>query len=130
MSRPYEYPNDSEDERAANARSTLAAREAWVGLANSTTFRLRAEAFNVADVITPEEYKKVKVPADCVQGNKLVDIKLYKVGNWLFEESLFFQIAEDNSEPKLFHTSPIEVKHGLIVIKDDNGPEGLKVETV
>ena len=82
MSRPYEYPNDSEDERAANARSTLAAREAWVGLANSTTFRLRAEAFNVAsDVIKPEEYKKVKVPADCVQGNKLVDIKLYKVGN-------------------------------------------------
>ena len=81
MSRPYEFPNDSEDERAANARSTLAAREAWVGLANSTTFRLRAEAFNVADVITPEEYKKVKVPADCVQGNKLVDIRLYKVSN-------------------------------------------------
>ena len=32
--------------------------------------------------------------------------------------------------PKLFHTTRIKVKHGLIVIKDENGPEGLKVKWV
>ena len=33
----------------------------------------------------------------------------------------------ENSEPKLFFTTRIKVKHGLIVIKDESGPEGLKV---
>ena len=48
MSEQYEYPNDSEDERAANEEeeNKLAARDTWIGLANSTTHHLKVEAFN------------------------------------------------------------------------------------
>ena len=39
----------------------------------------------------------------------------------------FFQAGNGDSKPKLFYTNIVKVKHGLIVIKDENGPEGLKV---
>ena len=37
------------------------------------------------------------------------------------------QVENGESKPKLFFTTRIKVKHGLIVIKDENEPEGLKV---
>ena len=48
MSEPFEFPNDSEDEREANKEeeNTLAARDTWFGLANSTTHHLKVATFN------------------------------------------------------------------------------------
>ena len=48
MSEPFEFPNDSEDERAANEEeeNKLAARDTWIGLANSTTHHLKVATFN------------------------------------------------------------------------------------
>jgi len=160
MSEPFDFPNDSEDERGANEEeeNTLAARDTWFGLANSTTHHLKVETFNeyvrekqsggksaeasvgvegvpaslqlqakkekidlemgerlpngTMQDINPEIYEKIRVPTDNILKSKLVDIKIFKV---------------ENSEPKLFFTTRIKVKHGLIVIKDESCPEGLKV---
>ena len=48
MSEPFEFPNDSEDEREANKEeeNTLAARDTWFGLANSTTHHLKVANTN------------------------------------------------------------------------------------
>ena len=42
-----EFPNDSEDERAGKEEeeSTLAARDSWIGLANSTSHHLKVATF-------------------------------------------------------------------------------------
>jgi hypothetical protein len=41
--------------------------------------------------------------------------------------TILSQVENGDSKPKLFFTTRIKVKHGLIVIKDENEPEGLKV---
>ena len=46
MSELFEFPNDSEDERAADKEETLAARDTWIGIANSTTHHLKVATFN------------------------------------------------------------------------------------
>ena len=42
-----EFPNDSEDERAGKEEeeSSLAARDSWIGLANSTSHHLKVATF-------------------------------------------------------------------------------------
>ena len=43
----YEFANDSEDERAAKEeeKTTLAAQDSWIGLANSTKHQLKVATF-------------------------------------------------------------------------------------
>ena len=43
----FDFPNDSEDERAGKEEeeSTLAARDSWIGLANSTSHHLKVATF-------------------------------------------------------------------------------------
>ena len=67
----------------------------------------------------PECYQKIKVPAFFLLRSKLVDVKL----RW-FD---LFKVDSDDSKPKLFHINHVEVEHGLIVTKDEDQPEGLKV---
>ena len=37
------------------------------------------------------------------------------------------QVEEESAEPTLIHSNKVKVKHGLIVIADDEDPKGLKV---
>ena len=36
------------------------------------------------------------------------------------------QVEKESTEPTLVHSDKVKVKHGLIVIADDEDPEGLK----
>ena len=47
MSDRYEFPNDPEDEKAANKEEaeTLSARSSWIGVANSTQHSLKVKTF-------------------------------------------------------------------------------------
>ena len=46
-SEPYEFCNDSEDEGAAKEeeKTSLAAQDSWIGLANSTKHQLKVATF-------------------------------------------------------------------------------------
>ena len=47
MSDRYEFPNDPEDEKAANKEETetLSSRSSWIGVANSTQHGLKVKTF-------------------------------------------------------------------------------------
>ena len=84
----YEFPNDSEDERAATEeeKTTLAARDTWIGLANSTTHHLKVATFNENESGGKD---KILLKSDCA----LLDLRkpLYKYSIFLgciaFEEN-------------------------------------------
>ena len=62
----------------------------------------------------------------------LVDVTLYKVchqSKYILCHPNYnlIQVEDGNPEPKLFYEDKIPVKHGLIVIDDARGKEGLLV---
>ena len=78
------------------------------------------------DVIA-EVYQKIRVPSDNIYKSKLVEIEIYKVS--LLPSCVshtLTQVEKESAEPTLVHSDKVKVKHGLIVIADDEDPEGLK----
>ena len=62
MCEPFDFPNDSEDERGANEEeeNTLAARDTWFGLANSTTHHLKVAKRQEDKKTKRQKDKKIK----------------------------------------------------------------------
>ena len=78
--------------------------------------------------IIAEVYQKIRVPSDNIYKSKLVGIEIYKVS--LLPSCVshtLTQVEKESAEPTLVHSNKVKVKHGLIVIADDEGPKGLKV---
>ena len=81
------------------------------------------------DVIA-EVYQKIRVPSDNIYESKLVEIEIYKVS--LLPSCVshtLTKVEKESAEPTLVHSNKVKVKHGLIVIADDEDPKGLKVAT-
>ena len=78
--------------------------------------------------IIAEVYQKIRVPSDNIYESKLVEIEIYKVS--LLPSCVshtLTQVEKESAEPTLVHSNKVKVKHGLIVIADDEDPIGLKV---
>ena len=79
------------------------------------------------DVIA-EVYQKIRVPSDNIYESKLVEIEIYKVSLLpSYVSHTLTQVEKESTEPTLVHSDKVKVKHGLIVIADDEDPKGLKV---
>ena len=77
--------------------------------------------------IIAEVYQKIRVPSDNIYESKLVEIEIYKVT--LLQSCvshILTQVEKENAEPTLVHSDKVKVKHGLIVIADDEDSKGLK----
>ena len=77
--------------------------------------------------IIAEVYQKLRVPSDNIYESKLVEIEIYKVT--LLQSCvshILTQVEKENAEPTLVHSDKVKVKHGLIVIADDEDSKGLK----
>ena len=78
------------------------------------------------DVIA-EVYQKIRVPSDNIYKSKLVEIEIYKVS--LLPSCVshtLTQVEKESAEPTLVHSNKVKVKHGLIVIADEEDSKGLK----
>ena len=78
--------------------------------------------------IIAEVYQKIRVPSDNIYKSKLVEIEIYKVS--LLPSCVshtLTKVEKESAEPTLVHSNKVKVKHGLIVIADDEDPKGLKV---
>ena len=77
--------------------------------------------------IIAEVYQKIRVPSDNIYESKLVEIEIYKVS--LLQSCVshtLTQVEKESIEPTLIHSNKVKVKHGLIVIVDEEDPKGLK----
>ena len=68
------------------------------------------------------------MPSDNIYESKLVEIEIYKVS--LLPSCVshtLTQVEKESAEPTLVHSDKVKVKHGLIVIADEEDSKGLKV---
>merc|ERR1712025_1334530 len=87
----------------------------WV-VPNGQNLGVEGPSFNLELQVMKESYEKIGVQGlgDSAQKNQLVNVTLYKV-------------KDDNSESKKFFSKKIPLTHGLIVIADRRGDQGLLV---